>query len=268
MPMTVKDYVSGSCAGGEIISLSTHKDARDAMIFFCKQVLGMPGGPQSGFYRSKTQPKFNCTASHYVFIAGPEAVSDGPRPRVWPNYGTDFAQYIIDNKFGLVATLPKTKNRKYHPETTCQIWIWQPDQAALETWWGNEIKVEQEAEARIAAEKKANQERLMAELRAKLGANAQFIKVEHHNAQPSSPVIDPKPLPTGSYSALGRTVSFCEVSSYNRYLYHNTYNGTKNYTVCVAGFDLPKINTTYKIYEEDARFWTIAEEPQPKKVKK
>jgi hypothetical protein len=265
MGMTVKDYVSGSCAGGEIISLSTQKDAKDAMRCFCRAVLGARGGPTTGLYRSSSQPKYNCTASHYVFIAGAEKDSDGGKTqKAWPNYGSDFAQYILDEKLGLIATLPKTRNRKYHPETTCQIWIWQPDQLALEKWWDGESAHEIAEEKKKAAALRAAQEKTVAAIRAKFGPDAKIIKVFHHGARPSN-----APAPNGIDTHVGKTVTFIEVRKSDRYTYHNTYEGMRNYTVVQDGFDLPEVGKAYTILDVDHNSWTLVLDPDSlKKGKK
>lgn len=268
MAANIKDYVCGSCAGGEIISLSTHSNATDAMIHFCKTVLGLPGGVRTGFYKSKTSPSYNCTSAHYVFIAGPEEGTG----RGWPKYGTEFAQFITDHKFGLVATLPPIKNRKYHPDTSCQIWIWQPDQAALEAWWEVEGKAAIEAaakeaaeKARIAAEAKAKAAQAAAELveRQRVEAEKIIAKyghvggatiVNHHSAAY---------VHTGDASCMGKiTIKRLAEDYYTKgtnYIHATSASGGENYTVHSAG---PKLDAgkTYKILNITSTQWVLVDD--------
>lgn len=270
MPLAAKDYVCGSCAGGEISSLSTHKNARDAMIHFCKMVLGMPGDVKAGFYKSSLSGAnmFNQSASHYVFIAGPEEISS------WKNYGTEFATFITANKLGLVATLPPIRNRKYHPSTDCKIWIWQPDQKGLETWWLNEGSTELRAEAervKKAAEvaKQAKEETLKGErikyARVIIGHTKNGVEptiVRHHNAYSSSL----KTYKTSSFGvgALNQTITVAKL--HRGYLLmdgtqeysHQAVNGS-NYTSHHSG-PLLTVGATYKIVYTDTINWVLVAE--------
>jgi hypothetical protein len=128
--MKIGEWVAGSCAAYAIQNLGSHKNALQAMHAFCKQTLGR--GEESR-YGVKT---FEDIATHYIFIAGPEEGNKG-HSKKWIKYGTEFAQFILDHQLGTVTTLPAKVNLKHHPDTTCQVWLWQPNQSALEGWYAD-----------------------------------------------------------------------------------------------------------------------------------
>lgn len=117
--MNTNTYLCGSCAGAGISDLGSHTDALDAMLNFCNQELGLG----------------KCLlAPFYVFIAGPEKSGSGHSKR-WVKYGTEFAAYIAENNLGVVVSPGAKLNLKYHADTTCQTWVWSPDQKAMEAWY-------------------------------------------------------------------------------------------------------------------------------------
>jgi hypothetical protein len=129
--LTIDEYVCHSCAVGSIANVGSCQNAEMVMRRFCELQLGTNSG-----YR-KNYPLLN---AFYVFCAGPEVKSNekggtGHSVDHWPRYGTEFAQYLIDNGLGGVATLPAKKNAKHHPTSTAQTWLWSPDQTAVEKWW-------------------------------------------------------------------------------------------------------------------------------------
>ncbi len=133
--MQIGKWVCGSCAAAPIENLGEHANALDAMSAFCRLALG-----NIAEFTKKYQTLF----TFYVFIAGPEVAAGEPgsshHSKPWVKYGTEFAAFIEENKLGLVSTLPPRLNLKFHPKSTAQIWIWHPDQTALENWWKNQSK--------------------------------------------------------------------------------------------------------------------------------
>lgn len=126
--MQVQSYFSGSCAVSGILDLGNHKNALAAMKAFCvKELAG------AGRYVS-SKASFPMLTPYYVFVAGPE-VSGKDHSKNWVKYGTEFAAYIAENGLGDVATVGPKKNLRYHPDTTCQVWAWSPNQKAVEKWW-------------------------------------------------------------------------------------------------------------------------------------
>jgi hypothetical protein len=102
-----------------------------AMRRFCESQLGT---------QNQYRNRYPFLTAFYVFCAGPEVKSTekggtGHSKDHWPRYGTEFAQYILDNGLGLVATLPAKHNDKHHAESTAQTWLWSPDQQGVEKWW-------------------------------------------------------------------------------------------------------------------------------------
>lgn len=130
--MFVREYACGSCAIAEISGLGDHKNATEAMVSFCNHALGKPDG------KFLKQPN-KVTTIYYLFVAGPEVPSTDPggshHSKAWVKYGTEFAQFILDNDLGDIATLPPRLNLKHHPKTTAQAWLWTPNQEAIEKWW-------------------------------------------------------------------------------------------------------------------------------------
>ena len=129
--MIVKSYCGGSCAASSIENLGMCKNAEDAMEKFCKLELCKDTRYDvSGF---------NILAPFYVFIAGPEKPGYG-HSKNWVKYGTEFAAFIKDNGLGDIATHPAKVNKKYHPDTQCQIWLWNPNQSKISNWWVDHSK--------------------------------------------------------------------------------------------------------------------------------
>lgn len=124
-------YFGGSCAVTAIQNLGMHKDAISAMSAFCKLELGTIDGV---FVKS-----YGTLAAFYIFSAGPEVPKDHPNgshhSKEWTRYGTEFAQFITDNNLGVVVTVGPKFNKKHHPKTTAQCWLWNPDQDAVVAWW-------------------------------------------------------------------------------------------------------------------------------------
>lgn len=137
-----------SCAISGIDYLGSCADAVDAMRQFCKTELG------AGFHRYDTKSDvktYNTLMSWYVFVAGPEEAGHG-HSKNWVKYGTEFAAYIKKHRLGKVATCPPVLNKKFHANTTCQTWVWCPNQKHLETWWTQQQEQDKiEAAARLAS---------------------------------------------------------------------------------------------------------------------
>lgn len=128
MPLTADNYVCGACAAYAIENLRTHKNAEDALTHLCKTYLGVKLGA------------FNVLPAHYVFVAGPEVDGKCWSSKTWLKYRTEFAQYLEEHRLGLIVTAGQTVNKKHHSDTTCQVWIWQVDQKAVEAWWTKQLK--------------------------------------------------------------------------------------------------------------------------------
>lgn len=122
-------WVCGSCACGCIAQLSSEKNAESAMMSFVRSAIH---ATRTKFKRSAGN--YTNPYAHYVFVAGPERPNTGDRG-YWSDYGTSFAAYIQEHKLGNVVTLPPVRNAKWHPGTTCQVWLWQPDKEALVKWF-------------------------------------------------------------------------------------------------------------------------------------
>jgi hypothetical protein len=81
----------------------------------------------------------------YAFVAGPEVPATAPggshHSKAWVKYGTEFAEFIRENKLGEVVTVGPKPNKKHHPKSTAQAWLWSPDQSAVEAWWRNQLGI-------------------------------------------------------------------------------------------------------------------------------
>lgn len=125
--MEISAYMCGCCGVSDIKNLGMHKNAQEAMLAFCRQEL-----PSFG----SNMQQLNV---YYVFTAGPEVPRDHPggshHSKAWVKYGTEFAAFILDNGLGDIATLGQHLNLKYHAHSTCQVWIWHPNQKAMVAWW-------------------------------------------------------------------------------------------------------------------------------------
>lgn len=131
--MTIGTYCCGSCAIGSIQNIGEHKDAVELFAAICKNQLGLP----DRYSANKAYGKMIC---FYIFCAGPEVVStekggNHHSKDHWPQYGTEFARFLIDNNLGMVGTLGQRENVKHHPGFTAQLWMWAPNQEACEQWW-------------------------------------------------------------------------------------------------------------------------------------
>lgn len=123
--MEITTYSCGSCALASISMISDAGSAEHAMELICQQ--NFPAG------RLMPTAKFRRLAPFYVWVAGPEIPGKG-HSKAWVKYGTEFAAYIQEHGLGQVATLGPRINEKYHPDTTCQTWIWAPDDEAVWNW--------------------------------------------------------------------------------------------------------------------------------------
>lgn len=125
--MNVSTYMADCCGVSAIANLGSHKNAEEAMKQFCKAEL-------VGYGDAFVIPNV-----YYVFTAGPEVPAGQPgsshHSKAWVKYGTEFAAYIVEHGLGDIATLGQHLNLKYHPNTTCQVWLWHPNAKALKAWW-------------------------------------------------------------------------------------------------------------------------------------
>jgi hypothetical protein len=134
--MNVSTYVCSSCAVASIADIGSHKDPVGVLIAFCKGELGV-----KDVYRKQ----YGILTNFYVFCAGPEVKStekggSGHSKNHWPRYGTEFAAYLVENELGEVVTLGPKLNAKHHSTSTAQVWVWSPDQKAVEKWWDKQQK--------------------------------------------------------------------------------------------------------------------------------
>ena len=129
--ITINQYVCGSCAVASIATIGSCTGPEDVLKRFCKTELGE---------RSSYRKDYRILTSYYVFCAGPEVTSKAKggshhSKDHWPRYGTELAAYILSNGLGEVVTVGPKKNLKHHKDTTAQVWVWSPDQKAMERWW-------------------------------------------------------------------------------------------------------------------------------------
>lgn len=254
MSMSVTDYVGGSCAAASISNLGAHKNAFDATVELFKATLGMPSANR---YGTSDAPKFKLMNSHYIFIAGPEAKpGEGGRShhsKAWVSYGTEFAQYLLDHRLGTVATAGQILNAKYHPTTTCQVWIFQPNQNACEQWWTTASADLVAYQAQVKAVRVA-QEAAIKALLAKDPSHTPFPLLYHYGYSPADGET--------AGQALGQLITI-HTTSYD-YAYYKTANDENRYTARrtreLTPRDLPLGN--YLITKADHTFWELTPVPE------
>lgn len=124
--MTSDSWIGGACNGHNITGLSVYeygaRPSENAMKEFFEQQILAPSN-RYACAAAKQETQYHIPAAHYVFTAGPSA------------YGQKFADYIEKHGLGKLATIGKVDNKKYHPGSNCQVWVWSPDRAALISWW-------------------------------------------------------------------------------------------------------------------------------------
>jgi hypothetical protein len=111
------------CGMKEIANLQASKNSLEAL----KVILD---SPTTGFQFSQ-RVKAPKRLGQIVFT---QANSAGDNAR--PNYGYHFADYIRNQKLGLVVESAKlAPNPNYPRGHMIKTWIWTPDPAALWKWW-------------------------------------------------------------------------------------------------------------------------------------
>lgn len=111
------------CGVKEIANLQLSKNSMEAM----KAILN---GPQVGFQFSnrKRAPK----RLGQLFFTQADQTGENHRK----NYGYHFADYIRNQKLGVVVEAAKlAPNPNYPRGHQIKIWIWTPDPKALWKWW-------------------------------------------------------------------------------------------------------------------------------------
>lgn len=162
-------YGTQCCGTQEITSLNTHESPEKAMLRFCELTLKKGGSALRYGYSNSAKPLLY---SHYTFTAAvydKECSAFASYERSYPKkidpefgqympYGAQFAKFIQENKLGEVVTTSPKINKLYHPDHKVQIWIWTPDQDAIEAWYVTKVGpqlAEEAKKALAAAEKKA-----------------------------------------------------------------------------------------------------------------
>lgn len=129
--MNISTYTCNSCCLATISDLGSGTDAHSSMVEFCTKELRPPNKFAPGQYVT--------LAPYYIYCAGPEVPwnheNGSHHSKPWTKYGTEFTAFIVENGLGEVTTLGQKFNKKYHPTTTAQVWLWSPNQAAMEAWW-------------------------------------------------------------------------------------------------------------------------------------
>ena len=133
----IQTSVASSCAISSLSGIGEFSNPVDILRSFCQTELGRVTRFNAGYKH---------LAAFYVFSAGPEVRSTDPggthhSKDHWPRYGTEFAQYLVENRLGEVSTLPPKLNLRHHNTSTAQVWLWSPDQTELQNWWKNQQEV-------------------------------------------------------------------------------------------------------------------------------
>lgn len=130
-------YDTNQCGVKEITGLRDMSSAEGAMVEFCEKVLGKPPKYKSATY-SWNMGQLYC---FYLFTA---ALTGGRE------YGAEFADFIKEEKLGVVVATKPVQNLAFHPEHKNQAWLWTPDTPKLVAWYqgvtGKKSVVVKEAE--------------------------------------------------------------------------------------------------------------------------
>lgn len=142
--MNITSYVCSACTTAGIAGLgNSGPTAKHAMLEWCRTQLAA-----NSQYSRPGVPVYIQPESHYIFTAGPEEPGHG-HSKPWVKYGTEFAQLIEEQGLGKIVTTGAILNKKYHPGTTCQTWLWQPDKDALVRWYEKNNDVAPAAKAAV-----------------------------------------------------------------------------------------------------------------------
>ena len=132
-------YIQGmsSCAVQEIACLGYHSSPEDAMMAFCRQTIkNSPDCSKNGGYSVYTYgqtPEGN--QGHYTQGLGENYVFHGVEDSSFnTGYASRFAKFIEENKLGVVFGGEKVNNHRYHPDHKTQVFVWNPDRAAVFAW--------------------------------------------------------------------------------------------------------------------------------------
>lgn len=109
---------SDGCIFTVIAGLAAFTNPKDTMVAFCKAHLAA--------YRSYASKLY----SHYVFSGPTKDGNHGSYP-----YAPKFAKFLEENELGDVIGSKPTDNLKHHAGRLGQVYIWVPDQKAVEKWW-------------------------------------------------------------------------------------------------------------------------------------
>ncbi len=146
-------FVQGmsSCAVQEIVGLSYHNTAEDAMIRFCKQTLGTNGDckPDQGYskYNYGDRDTVSSNKGSYAEGLGENYIFHGPvLYGSKGDYCAKFAAYITENKLGDVVGGQAVINHRYHSSHKCRVYIWNPDRKAVIAFWEKHCKVSAKVE--------------------------------------------------------------------------------------------------------------------------
>lgn len=131
------NFVStGVCSAQYLNNLGGHTTALDAMVSFCK----VHWRPASRFASGgKVAAYRNHLYSFYIF-SGVTSSKDGD-----DHYAHRFKEFIREFGLGEVIYTKAKVNGAFHPEHGNQFYIWSPDEGAVSKWYGDHLKVLEEA---------------------------------------------------------------------------------------------------------------------------
>jgi hypothetical protein len=121
---------SDSCIWSTLTGLCYINEPQEAMRQFCGGILGLDQKWVAKYSRGREfeEPRYNL----YVF-SGPVGEDSNTEDNV--DYAPRFAQFIRENKLGIVAYGPIVENTKFHVGRPGQVFIWAPDDKALKAWY-------------------------------------------------------------------------------------------------------------------------------------
>ena len=127
---------------------------KEAMRSFCRQMIGQrmkfkgfTGNPDA-MYACYMFSSAIYKANEDRYGASSRTVAkDGIH---YVDYGTEFADFITENKLGTLIKTDILNNKAYHKDHYNRVWIWTVDVDAVKAWWAKEQVVIAEEQAEIA----------------------------------------------------------------------------------------------------------------------
>lgn len=127
------ERIRGCCAVSEIIHLSDHPTAKEALEEFLSNYSN--GGYYDNNYRWVNGEKIDWTEiDAFIVFTGVEKTYRGAWHGIQKGYTKRFASYIKRHKLGDVTCSVLRRNRVNHPDHGVRVYTWAPSIQGLKKW--------------------------------------------------------------------------------------------------------------------------------------